>query len=495
MILPGQYNSTAPYRLLEAAARGKIGIDHRFLHAILDRPAESVPDLLRFAEQDRKNDAVDLDQDLLAIFAALRTPDALPFYISFLRTHPEDAPDELVEAVTPLGAAALEPLLALYEDLGEEQGGEVAFLLAALGVHESRILKMFLDRLEYDASDAALLLQMYGDPSALPALERLLAEVPESDDWLRRQLVESIDALKAGVARSEEASPPFDIWPLYAEVAAPRFDLLTESERLRVFDSESPDLRAGAAASFVSQELSEEAQRRLLKLAKEDPDAVVRGRAWEALSDALEDAKIRNAMLAVAEDTHAPVEERGGAVSGLAQESGDPRVRRAIEKLYDEPAGRAKALEAMWRSLDRSFGPYPVRHLSDPDAEIRRNAIWCIGHLKLQQEAPRLTPMFEDDEFRVDALFAYAMAYPGEVSRSRAKSVLQKIEDLANGLSEDELELVEVGIDQRLMLQGQEPVFSGEPEVEPVVNGKSKVGRNDLCPCGSGKKYKNCCGG
>ena len=27
-----------------------------------------------------------------------------------------------------------------------------------------------------------------------------------------------------------------------------------------------------------------------------------------------------------------------------------------------------------------------------------------------------------------------------------------------------------------------------------VVNDEPKVGRNDLCPCGSGKKYKNCCG-
>ena len=27
-----------------------------------------------------------------------------------------------------------------------------------------------------------------------------------------------------------------------------------------------------------------------------------------------------------------------------------------------------------------------------------------------------------------------------------------------------------------------------------VVNNGPKVGRNDLCPCGSGKKYKNCCG-
>jgi preprotein translocase subunit SecA len=29
---------------------------------------------------------------------------------------------------------------------------------------------------------------------------------------------------------------------------------------------------------------------------------------------------------------------------------------------------------------------------------------------------------------------------------------------------------------------------------EPVRRDLPKVGRNDLCPCGSGKKYKKCCG-
>jgi len=28
----------------------------------------------------------------------------------------------------------------------------------------------------------------------------------------------------------------------------------------------------------------------------------------------------------------------------------------------------------------------------------------------------------------------------------------------------------------------------------PLRKEKAKVGRNDPCPCGSGKKYKNCCG-
>lgn len=29
----------------------------------------------------------------------------------------------------------------------------------------------------------------------------------------------------------------------------------------------------------------------------------------------------------------------------------------------------------------------------------------------------------------------------------------------------------------------------------PIVREKAKVGRNDACPCGSGKKYKKCCEG
>ncbi len=36
--------------------------------------------------------------------------------------------------------------------------------------------------------------------------------------------------------------------------------------------------------------------------------------------------------------------------------------------------------------------------------------------------------------------------------------------------------------------EGEQPI-----KQKPKVNGK-KVGRNDPCPCGSGKKYKNCCG-
>ncbi len=29
---------------------------------------------------------------------------------------------------------------------------------------------------------------------------------------------------------------------------------------------------------------------------------------------------------------------------------------------------------------------------------------------------------------------------------------------------------------------------------QPIVNLTPKIGRNEPCPCGSGKKYKKCCG-
>jgi preprotein translocase subunit SecA len=38
------------------------------------------------------------------------------------------------------------------------------------------------------------------------------------------------------------------------------------------------------------------------------------------------------------------------------------------------------------------------------------------------------------------------------------------------------------------MQTGEQPA-----QQKTVVRGK-KVGRNDPCPCGSGKKYKKCCG-
>jgi preprotein translocase subunit SecA len=42
--------------------------------------------------------------------------------------------------------------------------------------------------------------------------------------------------------------------------------------------------------------------------------------------------------------------------------------------------------------------------------------------------------------------------------------------------------------------QGRESMSTGQESRVPYRKGKKKIGRNDPCPCGSGKKYKYCCG-
>ena len=52
-------------------------------------------------------------------------------------------------------------------------------------------------------------------------------------------------------------------------------------------------------------------------------------------------------------------------------------------------------------------------------------------------------------------------------------------------------------VDELSTPKEQELNFShNDPSVkkQPVVRDKEKIGRNDPCPCGSGKKYKKCCG-
>ena len=44
----------------------------------------------------------------------------------------------------------------------------------------------------------------------------------------------------------------------------------------------------------------------------------------------------------------------------------------------------------------------------------------------------------------------------------------------------------------RLARRAEQPVAWDAPQ--PATNPHRGVGRNDPCPCGSGKKYKKCCG-
>ena len=359
------------------------------------------------------------------------------------------------------------------------------------------MLEALTRRIENDPQDAALCLEMYGDPAAIPALEAALAQIPADDSRSRAPIQAVIEALSAPSETAVKSDEPFDIWALYPGEAPTDFAALEDEDRLAMLQKGSPSLRAEVALSYQGTDLSDAARACLIQLAKTDADATVRGACWEALGEIGDEPDLRQAMLKVLADPKAALEERSGAAIGLAEQSDNVAVYQAILNLYQDPRSRAKALKAMARSFDKRFSAYPPKHLDDPDPAIKTQAIWGIGYLDLAAEAPRLAELFDDEEFRTDALFAYALSIPGETSAGRVRALMTKVEEAAGGFRADEEDLIRIALDQRLMLHGKSPVFfpdepeEDEAEIVPVA---PKPGRNDLCSCGSGKKYKKCHG-
>jgi HEAT repeat protein len=163
---------------------------------------------------------------------------------------------------------------------------------------------------------------------------------------------------------------------------------------------------------------------------------------------------------------------------------------------YAKPGTRAAALSAMALSGDPRFERYVREALDDPDPEVVASAIFGVAGLDMEADTPRLVPFFEDEDLRADALAAYAMTAACEPTRAGLRRLLKKIDTLARGLSEDEEDEVKDTLNTRAGRDGLEPVFDddGEPLLDAPALKPAKVGRNDPCPCGSGKKFKKCCG-
>jgi hypothetical protein len=457
---PDQLQDHTPAEILDALSRGHLGPDHRFLKALLNRKEETLKAAIAFADRDRSSDSFDIASELIAIFRYFKAPEGIPFYLRYIKEDPENVPDEVVVGLVEQGKLALEPSLQLYEELEEGESGEVAFILANLRVHDDRILNLILDRLEFDLSDTALLLGIYGDPAAKAPLEAAAAQLEPGEAELRKELQEVIQNLEKGeVTQAELEDEPFDIWTLYPEREDLPVDSLDEDERVELLSHSSAEVRAAAAHTFFNQPLEESIRKALLDLARTDPDVKVRASAWESLIDATEHTEVVEAMLTALREPNASVEERGGILVGLAPETDRDEVRKAIVDLYAVPEGRAKALESMWRSVHPSFKEYFAKHLSDKDIEVRRSALWGVGYYGLKGELDKVRQIFDDEDLRSDALFAYTLALPADISRGRMKGLLARIEKDAKGLTEMEEELVKTALDERLLLAGKEPFF------------------------------------
>jgi hypothetical protein len=295
-----QYREVSPYDLLCAAEQGFAGIDHKFLHALVDEPEKSVADIVRFGLEDRPDARQDLSEDLVNILRHLRTPQAIPYLLESVR---RDSTVPLISAFQEIGAPAVEPLLEFYKEMEEDEDSDAGFLLGSLGVRDPRILEALTARLAIDPIDAGHCLAAYGDAAAIPAMREAIAKV-EGEEWMVRSLESNLEEIENGRAPSEE-DEPFDLWELYPAETDPRFDLLTEAETEAFLDSADEDNRYAAVSVLSEHKTPKRLWDRVLGMAREDPSPAVRGECWEALLDAWDRADIRKAMHACVADVGA----------------------------------------------------------------------------------------------------------------------------------------------------------------------------------------------
>ena len=180
-----------------------------------------------------------------------------------------------------------------------------------------------------------------------------------------------------------------------------------------------------------------------------------------------------------------------GIAGGLEEFDGDYHgLREATERIVDDVSrsfekkkaelGEEQAAEIFRYILLTTLDANWKEHLLDMD-ELRRG----IGLRAIGQKDPLLEYQFESYN-----LFQQMLARVRESVTEFALKVSVATEENQNRRSK----WTESHDDFNTLSSVENPAAAATAgKTETIVNA-NKTGRNDPCPCGSGKKYKNCCG-
>ena len=91
-------------------------------------------------------------------------------------------------------------------------------------------------------------------------------------------------------------------------------------------------------------------------------------------------------------------------------------------------------------------------------------------------------------------LRGYAQTNPLQAYALEGYDIFDKMQDNIDANIVNFLLKLNVNINRKPVQKGITNDGKETLKKEPTTNKKKKIGRNDLCPCGSGLKYKNCCG-
>lgn len=110
-------------------------------------------------------------------------------------------------------------------------------------------------------------------------------------------------------------------------------------------------------------------------------------------------------------------------------------------------------------------------------------AIWCIT-FDLQQLKPRFELLLRQNKIDLSVISSR------EISRWQ---LADSEKPLASGLVREQFDVMSLQHWLAFQPDSAEPTAEAAAMVSAAATAKVLVGRNDACPCGSGKKYKKCC--
>ncbi|MDF2119673.1 DUF1186 domain-containing protein [Roseiarcaceae bacterium H3SJ34-1] len=142
--------------------------------------------------------------------------------------------------------------------------------------------------------------------------------------------------------------------------------------------------------------------------------------------------------------------------------------------------------------MRRFLEQFDDERLADDEDYVWIGWVEAIGLLGLRELAPRVDKAW--DEERIPEGTMERSDFTGDLRDAEEKpDDIKRFEKLNMGYIKDVLESLTFFRDPDE--ERETPILSqtGWGFREPVINPMRNVGRNDPCPCGSGKKFKKCC--
>jgi preprotein translocase subunit SecA len=174
----------------------------------------------------------------------------------------------------------------------------------------------------------------------------------------------------------------------------------------------------------------------------------------------------------------------------LAAELSDPTERGLTQAVLEEELKRQVAVRLAGREAE--FTPPVMEHLMKvlllQTIDVQwKDHLLSIDHLKEGIGLRGYGQKNPKEEYKKEA-YGLFMEMMGRIRQE----VIQKLFRVQLAREDDVERMEETEQRRRRLVLSR--AGGGEQAPKPVTREEDKVGRNDPCPCGSGKKYKKCCG-